>query len=384
MVTHDPAAAAYADRVLFLADGRIVDEMAEPDGRAGPRADEGASTPAEARAPARTRRRRPDGADVWRTTCAACSRTSSAWRCPRPRDRARRRLRRRDADLHRHPEPDLQRAVRAHRGPTSTSPGGRLRRRASRPATGGPRPPTCRPTLVDEIVATWTASPAAEGDVQAEGVYILDADGEVLGHRRRAGHRRQLGRPTSALNPYHARRRRAPDAAPARSRSTSDGRRGRPATGSATRSPCSRPGPRVEAELVGIFTLRRRRRPGRRDADRLRHRDGAGAAHRSRTVHRHRSSVAADGVDADELRDRVAAALPRRLRGADRRASRPRSLAGRLRRGAAVHQHLPAGLRRRRAVRRHRSSSSTPSRCWSRSAPASWRCCARWAPAGAR
>ena len=30
MVTHDPSAASYADRVLFLADGRIVDEMLEP------------------------------------------------------------------------------------------------------------------------------------------------------------------------------------------------------------------------------------------------------------------------------------------------------------------------------------------------------------------
>ena len=30
MVTHDPAAASYADRVLFLADGRIVDEMQDP------------------------------------------------------------------------------------------------------------------------------------------------------------------------------------------------------------------------------------------------------------------------------------------------------------------------------------------------------------------
>jgi len=30
MVTHDPGAAAYADRVLFLADGRIVDEMRSP------------------------------------------------------------------------------------------------------------------------------------------------------------------------------------------------------------------------------------------------------------------------------------------------------------------------------------------------------------------
>ncbi|PJN22033.1 ABC transporter ATP-binding protein [Kitasatospora sp. CB02891] len=30
MVTHDPAAAAYADTVLFLADGRLVDTMQEP------------------------------------------------------------------------------------------------------------------------------------------------------------------------------------------------------------------------------------------------------------------------------------------------------------------------------------------------------------------
>jgi len=30
MVTHDPTAAGYADRVLFLGDGRIVDEMADP------------------------------------------------------------------------------------------------------------------------------------------------------------------------------------------------------------------------------------------------------------------------------------------------------------------------------------------------------------------
>jgi putative ABC transport system ATP-binding protein len=32
MVTHDPMAAAYADRVLFLADGKIVDEMNDPTG----------------------------------------------------------------------------------------------------------------------------------------------------------------------------------------------------------------------------------------------------------------------------------------------------------------------------------------------------------------
>ena len=31
MVTHDPLAAAYADRVIFLADGKIVDELLDPD-----------------------------------------------------------------------------------------------------------------------------------------------------------------------------------------------------------------------------------------------------------------------------------------------------------------------------------------------------------------
>ncbi len=30
MVTHDPSAAGYADRVVFLADGRIVDEIIQP------------------------------------------------------------------------------------------------------------------------------------------------------------------------------------------------------------------------------------------------------------------------------------------------------------------------------------------------------------------
>jgi putative ABC transport system ATP-binding protein len=30
MVTHDPVAASYADRVIFLADGHIVDEMSDP------------------------------------------------------------------------------------------------------------------------------------------------------------------------------------------------------------------------------------------------------------------------------------------------------------------------------------------------------------------
>jgi len=34
MVSHDPVAAGYADRALFLADGRIVDEMSRPTAQA--------------------------------------------------------------------------------------------------------------------------------------------------------------------------------------------------------------------------------------------------------------------------------------------------------------------------------------------------------------
>jgi len=30
MVTHDPVAASYANRVIFLVDGKIVDELVEP------------------------------------------------------------------------------------------------------------------------------------------------------------------------------------------------------------------------------------------------------------------------------------------------------------------------------------------------------------------
>ena len=42
MVTHEPTAASRADRVLFLADGRIVDQMEDADARVDPRPDEDA------------------------------------------------------------------------------------------------------------------------------------------------------------------------------------------------------------------------------------------------------------------------------------------------------------------------------------------------------
>ena len=40
MVTHDPGAASYSDRVIFLGDGKVVDEMADPTRRARARSPE--------------------------------------------------------------------------------------------------------------------------------------------------------------------------------------------------------------------------------------------------------------------------------------------------------------------------------------------------------
>ena len=41
MVTHDPVAAAYTDRVVFLADGKVVDELRNPTVRRRAGEDEG-------------------------------------------------------------------------------------------------------------------------------------------------------------------------------------------------------------------------------------------------------------------------------------------------------------------------------------------------------
>ena len=41
MVTHDPHGAAYADRVVFLADGKVVDQLDAPDRLLGPSAHAG-------------------------------------------------------------------------------------------------------------------------------------------------------------------------------------------------------------------------------------------------------------------------------------------------------------------------------------------------------
>ena len=61
MVTHDPVAAAYTDRVIFLADGRIVDELRRPDR-------EQVLNKMQELVSAANPLRRPRTADVWRVT----------------------------------------------------------------------------------------------------------------------------------------------------------------------------------------------------------------------------------------------------------------------------------------------------------------------------
>ncbi len=63
MVTHDPRAAAYADRVVFLADGRVVRELDSPDGRFGARDDEEAG---RLRCCVSRSRASPPGSSGWR------------------------------------------------------------------------------------------------------------------------------------------------------------------------------------------------------------------------------------------------------------------------------------------------------------------------------
>ena len=79
IVTHDPVAAAYCDRVLFLADGRIVEELREPDPgrRAGadgsaapsplPHDPRGPQEPARPQGPAAAQHLR-DRARAWRSS----------------------------------------------------------------------------------------------------------------------------------------------------------------------------------------------------------------------------------------------------------------------------------------------------------------------------
>ena len=124
MVTHDPVAASYADRVVFLADGRIVDEMSNPTAERVldrmKRLRRLTEAHAEDRAP------QPAGAQA-------------APGHHRPGGRARRRVHRRDARPHRHhaARPSTTSSPTRTRTPTpSSGPRPRSSPRLRRPARG--------------------------------------------------------------------------------------------------------------------------------------------------------------------------------------------------------------------------------------------------------
>ena len=364
----------YADRVLFLADGRIVDEMQRADRRPSARADEGLRD-----GPARRCRSRCCG-----PPCATCSPTSCGWRCPALADRPRRRVRRRHADLHRHAGQDVQQPVQQARPPTSTSTrASGVRRRAGRAPAAG-TPPTPRPDQrAVDTVAGVPGVATASGYVQAEGVYVLDTDGKVARHRRRARHRHQLGRTTRAVRRrtlVDGRGPRAPGEIAHRHRAPPT----RPGYAVGDRSRVLTPGPASTATLVGIFRFG----------------DSGGLAGASLTAF-----DTDDRAAAARAAGRSSAAIERRRAGrrhpgrARRTGSRPRSARATTSRPASEQADDQA---RRRSTRRcgsstsscwsspasrcssAASSSSTPSRCWSPSAPASSPCCGRSARAGAR
>ena len=119
MVTHDPVAAAYTDRVVFLADGRVVDELRDPDPRAGPRGHEPDGRAAGMTAMIRAALKSLLGRKVRLLMSTFAIVLGVAFVAGL-------------ADLLRHPEPQLHRALRLDRRRRRRPPGGRYdgRRRA--------------------------------------------------------------------------------------------------------------------------------------------------------------------------------------------------------------------------------------------------------------
>ena len=181
MVTHDPVAAAYADRVIFLADGRIVDEMLRPtaDGvldrmkalrRQGPHQLTPARTAAAPppRPPlAHSRTDRPHVP----YRLAQCARAQGQAADDRARRDARRGLRLRHPGLHRHHRRRLPEQLRQGLRRGRRRRHAQDRRRQRRPA---PRPRSSR-------------RPPSSGAAKAPGV--ASATGGVSGFagRRRPG-----------------------------------------------------------------------------------------------------------------------------------------------------------------------------------------------------
>ena len=223
MVTHDPVAASYADRVVFLADGRIVDDMAGSDTRHGPRPHEAVRQQQAAM-----------GADHVRTSPSRSSRPRSCGSLDdRPRRDARRGLHGRHARADRHHRQDVRRAVRrgVHRAPTPTCAA-----QPSRSQVGNDTPPIDA-SLRRHGRSSATASPlptAVSGYAQ-----LVDRrrQGDRRPRHRRPDPRRDAGSttPSSTLRPRRGPRPQADDEIVIDKHSAD-----RPALrASATPSPCS-------------------------------------------------------------------------------------------------------------------------------------------------
>ena len=166
----------------------------------------------------------------------------------------------------------------------------------------------------------------------------------------RSRRRRQLARPTTELNPFDSSR---PGARRRRTRSSSTGTAPRPATSpSATPSRCSpRPGP-VRRRARRDRHVRRHRQPRRRVV----HAVHPGGRRRPSSTEPGRIDairvVADDGVSQAELVDRIESVVPPAtevLTGDEITEETPGPTSSR---GHGLPQHLPAGVRRHRPVRR--------------------------------
>ena len=169
MVTHDPVAASYADRALFLADGRIVDDMADPT--------------ADLVLDRIKRLGQPDHEPPEREliamlhlTLRGAGRQEAAAPDDGHRRDARRRLHGRHLGAHRHHLQDLRRSVRR-----------RLRRhrrlrawhlRARRPSSA-PSGPASTPRSIDTIQHVDGVA-AAEGKVSGY-AQLVDSTGKPVG-----------------------------------------------------------------------------------------------------------------------------------------------------------------------------------------------------------
>ena len=162
MVTHDPRAAASADRVLFLADGRIVDDLADP-------------TEEQILA-------------AMKEATAAMIRVALKGLASRPLahvpdgagHRARRRHGERGVHAHRHHARRGELAVRAPptTARTRSSPRRPRSRSTARP-TSPPRSPTVDASVLDQVRAVPQVG-AAIGDISDQ-AQIIGRDGKPVG-----------------------------------------------------------------------------------------------------------------------------------------------------------------------------------------------------------